>query len=101
MAKATYHHLTQVQRCYIEAELSRGCSYRAIARKLHVATSTVSREVHRNRVPEVGYDARLAHRTAAARRQRASARPRKVTSRHLDHIYDRLLAQQSPLDFGG
>ncbi len=85
-----------MQRCYTEAELSRVRRYRAIAQRLEVSHATVSREIQRNQLPAVGYDARLAHRTAIDRRRRASARPRKVKPRHLDHIYDRLLEGQSP-----
>lgn len=96
MAKTTYHHLTQVQRCRIEAQLSSGASYRMIARKLQLAPSTVSREVRRNRQLTGRYDAEVAQRAAAERRQRASAQPRKVTDRHLDYIYDRLEAGHSP-----
>ena len=96
MAEATNPHLTLVQRCKIEGFLSSGHSQRAIARELGVAPSTISRELQRNRIPEFGYDAQLAHRTAVARRRRASAQPRKVTPRHLEYIHERLVADWSP-----
>ena len=95
MAEASNRHLTLVQRCKIEARLSSGHSYRAIAVVLGVAASTDSREVRRNGLPG-GYDAKPADALAAQRRRDASSRPRKVTPQHLDHIYDRLLEGQGP-----
>ena len=96
MAEAINRHLTLVQRCKIEAYLSSGWSQRAIANRLGVSPSTVSREIRRNGIAGVGYEARLAQLVAVKRRRDASARPRKVTPRHLDYIYDCLLAGQSP-----
>ena len=96
MAEASNRHLTLVQRCKIEGFLSSGHSQRSIAGALGVAPSTISREIRRNRIPDVGYEAHLAHRTAVARRHRASAQPRKVTPRHLNYIYERLVADWSP-----
>ena len=89
-------HLTLVQRCKIEGYLSSGHSQRSIARELGVAPSTISRELRRNHIPEVGYDAQLAHRTAVARRRRATSQPRKVTPRHLDYIHERLIDDWRP-----
>ncbi|MCY4128230.1 MAG: IS30 family transposase [Gammaproteobacteria bacterium] len=96
MAEATNRHLTLVQRCKIEAYLSSGCSQRGIANRLGVSPSTISRELKRNGIPEVGYEAQLAHRTAVARRRLASARPRKVTPRHLNYIHERMIHDWSP-----
>ena len=96
MAESINRHLTLVQRCTIEGFLSSGYSQRSTARALGVAPSTISREVRRYRIPDVGYAAQLAHRTAVARRHRASAQPRKVTPRHLDDIHQRLVADRSP-----
>ena len=91
MAEAINRHLTLVQRCKIGAYLSSSHLQRFIASELGVAPSTFSRQLQRNRIPEVGYDARIPHRTAVARR-RATAQPRKMTPRHLDYIYERLVA---------
>ena len=96
MAEAINRHLTLVQRCKIEGFLSSGHSQRSIARALGVAPSTISRELQRNRIPDIGYDAHVAHRTAVARRRRASAQPRKATPQHLDYIHERLIADWSP-----
>ena len=95
MAKAKYRHLTQVQRCKIEALLSSGNTQRAIARQLGVAPSTVSREMSRNRVVGDAYVAECAQLMAVNRRHQASIQPRKVTRRHLDDIYDRMIAGDS------
>ena len=96
MAEAINRHLTLVQRCKIEGFLSSGYSQRSTARALGVAPSTISREIRRNRILDVGYEAQQAHRTAVAGRHRASAQPRKVTPRHLDDIHERLVADWSP-----
>ena len=96
MAEATNRHLTLVQRCKIEAYLSSGCSQRGIARRLGASLSTISRELKRNNIPEVGYGAQLAQRSAVARRLLASTRPRKVTLRHLNYIYEHMIHDWSP-----
>ena len=83
MAEAINRHLTLVQRCKIEAYLSSGRSQRDIAQRLGVSPSTVSREIRRNGIAGVGYEARLAQLVAVKRRRDAAARPRKVTPRHL------------------
>ena len=88
MAEAINRHLTLSQRCEIEAYLSSRRSQRAIAQRLGVSPSTVSRENHRNGIAGVGYKAGLAQLVAVKRRRDASARPRKVTPRYLDYIYD-------------
>ncbi|MDR2794271.1 MAG: helix-turn-helix domain-containing protein, partial [Holosporaceae bacterium] len=48
MVKKAYHHMTQAQRCSIEALLSMGMSRRGIAAKIGVSASTVSREIAKN-----------------------------------------------------
>ena len=96
MAKATYHHLTKVLRYYNKAELSGGCSYRVIARKLLITTYTVSREGSSQSGPRGWLRSQTRHRTEDTRRRHAFSRPRKLTARHLDHVNDRLLAQQNP-----
>ena len=83
MAEAINRHLTLVQRCKIEVYLSSRWSQRAIAQRLGVSTSTVSREIRRNGIAGVGYEARLAQLVAIKRRRDASARPREVMPRHL------------------
>ena len=74
MAEASNRHLTLVERCKIEARLSSGHSYRAIAAVLGVAAATVSREVQRNGLPGGGYDAKQADAMAVKRRHDASSR---------------------------
>ena len=96
MAEARNRHLTLVQRCKIEGFLPSGHSQRSIARQLGVTSTTVSREVRRNRSADGSYDAIDAHQRAVKCRHAASSRPRKVTKRHLEYIRERMIADWSP-----
>ena len=96
MAKGNNAHLTHGKRCKIEAYLSSGLSQRAIAREMKIASSTICREIQRNGELDGSYDADRAQQRAEDRRTAASERPRKVTPRHLDYIYDRLVEDWSP-----
>ena len=93
-----YKHLTQVERCQIEAYLSSGDSMRSVARKIGRNVGTISREVKRNRnpAPDSNYEGASAHQQAVTRRSEASRVPRKVTPTHLDRIHDRLVEGHSP-----
>ena len=60
IAEASNRHLTLVERCKIDALLSRGLSFRAIGRELGFAHTTIAREVKRNHVPDGHYEAQAA-----------------------------------------
>ncbi|MEX3547809.1 MAG: helix-turn-helix domain-containing protein, partial [Burkholderia sp.] len=51
----TYKHLSYEERTLIHLSLEKGCKLRAIARSLHRAPSSISRELRRNgwRAPEL------------------------------------------------
>lgn len=69
--------LSLADRSRIEVGRERGMSYRAIARMLGVAASTVTREVRRHVVRTryaVQYDAEVAHQVAADARRRPKSR---------------------------
>lgn len=72
----SYTHLSQEERYQIRWLRKGGWLLEAIAAELHRATSTISRELRRNRTPEGEYEHRYAQRQAAQRRHAASALPR-------------------------
>ena len=96
MAEASNRHLALVERCKIDALSSSGLSFRAICHELGLAHTTIAREVKRNHAPDGRFEAQAADAMAVKRRHHASSTPRKVTRQHLDHIYFRLLDDQSP-----
>lgn len=71
-------YLSLLERQRIATLRVQGLSVREIARRLHRATSTVSRELHRNAAAHdrVGYDADLAH--ARARERARRTRPSRL-----------------------
>lgn len=100
MPKKGYHHLTSDQRCQIEA-LKGILSGRAIAVRVGVHFSTVSRELSRNSSMKGCYFFKIADRLARGRRRLASARPRRIREDHLDYIKARLADKWSPEQIAG
>lgn len=99
MPKA-YCHLTDEQRCQIEALRRTRMSNAAIARQLGVDRATIGRELKRNRA-RGGYRGGTARKKAAARRK-ASAVPRKMTPALLTLIEQKLTDEQwSPDQISG
>lgn len=76
MAKG-YRHLTYELRCQIYALMKSGLSQNKIAKQPMVDQSTISREIHRNKVKN-GYRHQQANKKALLRRYKASANPRKM-----------------------
>ncbi len=95
-----YHHLTPAERCQIHALLHRGWSKREMARDLGRDPATISRETSRNR-GQRGYRHQQADRKATARRQEASAVPRKRTPERWAVVEDRLQEGWSPEQIAG
>lgn len=96
MPRKRHSHLTRVKRMHIAAGLSSGLTQKQIAAMVNVSVATISRELKRNRDPDGIYRGPSAHAHAERRRRRASTQPRKVTARHIDYLYDRMLAGESP-----
>ena len=70
-----YHQLSQEERYTITFLLKRNYSFAVIARHLNRSTSTISRELRRNRSNhDHCYRAEVAHRYATARRRRERRR---------------------------
>ncbi len=95
-----YHPLTPAERCQIHARLYRGWSNREIARDLGRDPATISRETSRNR-GQRGDRHQQADGQATARRQAASAVPRKRTPEHWAAVEDRRQAGGSPEPIAG
>ncbi len=95
-----YHHLTHVERCQIHARLYRGFSKREMARDLGRDPATISREASRHR-GQCGDRHQQADGQATARRQAASAVPRKRTPERWAAVEDRLQAGGSPEQIAG
>ncbi len=95
-----YHHLTHAERCQIHALLHRGLSKREMARDLGRDPATISREASRHR-GQRGYRHQQADGKATARRQEASAVPRKRTPERWAAVEDRLRAGWSPEPIAG
>ena len=96
MKNNSYSHLTQVERLQIEEALSRGFSYRQIAKMLGRSHTTVGREVRRNRDETGQYRCCVAHAKSRVRRTDASSKPWKVTEAHIENIYQRVCKGESP-----
>ena len=65
-----YEHLSAEERATIMLMRGEGCSLRAMARRLHRARSTISRELARNSGDTSAYDARQAGARARALRRK-------------------------------
>lgn len=73
-----------------------GSSMRAIAATLHRSPSTISREVHRNHQPQIGYLPYAAHRAAAVRRSRPKKRKLRPETPLHDYVAAGLAQEWSP-----
>lgn len=71
-------HLTQEDRFRIEALLSEGYAYRAIARTLGIDVSVISREIARNQSPDGRYCAAKAQKKSNERRINSKHNARKI-----------------------
>jgi IS30 family transposase len=69
--QTTYEQLQPEDRMTIASMNQRGCSMRAMARMLHRAASTISRELERNSSPTVVYGSHVAQQACLARRRAA------------------------------
>ncbi len=95
-----YHPLTHAERCQIHALLHRGWSKREMARDLGRAPATISRETSRHR-GQRGDRHPQADGKATARRQEASAVPRKRTPERWAVVEDRRQEGGSPEQIAG
>ncbi len=95
-----YHHLTHAERCQIHALLHRGLSKREIARDLGRDPGTISRGTSRHHGLR-GDRHQPADRQATARRQEASAVPRKRTPERWAVAEERLQEGGSPEQIAG
>ena len=92
-----YQHFTYFERCEIQLGLRRGLSYRAIAREMRRASSSVSREVKRNRDPNGTYDALRAQYRYVMRQQQTGA-PRKLEYAPLrEYVEEKLRQDWEPM----
>ncbi|HNG02300.1 MAG TPA: IS30 family transposase [Nitrospira sp.] len=71
-----YEHLNAEERATIMLMQGEGCSLRAMARRLHRAPSTISRELERNSEEACSYDARRAGVRARALRRKPRRTPK-------------------------
>ncbi len=95
-----YPHLTHAERCQIHALLHRGWSKREMARDLGRDPATISRETSRH-CGQLGYRHQPADGKAVARRQEASAVPRKRTPERWAVVEDQLQEGWSPEQIAG
>lgn len=101
MPKKGYSHLTYEQRWQIYALLKRDLSNKEIGETLKVDSSTIDKEIARNRGKR-GYRPKQAQRKAEARRRYASGVPRKMTPKIKCLIKKLLIEQQwSPEQISG
>jgi len=94
-----YSHLTLEERCAIAQGHACGQSLQQIAAALDRPTSTISREVNRNRGKKVGYKPSYADEQAKARRWRGSRLSRQPDLRK--HVLNRLAMGWSPVTIAG
>jgi IS30 family transposase len=95
-----YHHLIQEERYQISALKEAGWSMGSIGAKLGRPSSTISRELNRNRV--VGsYQPQVAGLLATARSQRSAANARRVPTAAWDFAVEKLAQTWSPQQIAG
>lgn len=88
--------LALTERELITDLLSTGVSMREIARRLHRAPSTISRELRRNAPGRGSYGAYRAQRAAVARRERPKPRKLDTKPRLREYVIDKLRLRWSP-----
>jgi transposase, IS30 family len=89
----TYKQLTYDNRCQIYTLKSTKMSHRQIALQLDVSSSTIDREVRRNKGGN-GYRFKQADRLSRARRHAAKAKPVKMTASLIAEIEGYLIERQ-------
>lgn len=95
-----YHHLTYETRCQIYILLQRGDSQAQISRQLNVHKSTISREISRNSGKHC-YGHKLADAKTKQRRTFANSCPRKMHSKTIALVEEKLALQWSPEQISG
>lgn len=101
MAIIKYHHLTYEDRCKIDVLLKNNCSKAEISRQLFVDRSSIGRELNRNKGRN-GYDCSEAEAFALSRRKKASSTPRKMNSKMIAIVEEKLsICQWSPEQIAG
>ena len=90
--EGNYRHVSYKERCQIDALKKEGLSLSEIVRRLAHSKSTISWELARNSGCR-GYCADPAEARAGARRQAASAMPRKLPDRFWELIVSKLRLQ--------
>lgn len=96
----SFSQLTIAQRYQISGFVALGLSLREMARRLHIAASTVSRELRRNKNPQGDYVLALAQ-TLSDQRRRAAPKATKVTDARLKAIAHCLKEGWSPEQISG
>ena len=89
-------YLSVQEREKIRDMAAAGATQRAIAAALDRSPSTISREISRNSIPNLGYRPYAAHRTAAARRPRPKESKLSVEGPLRRYLKDKLLLRWSP-----
>jgi len=95
-----YRHLTQEERYQISAFQQAGWSQAAIATKLDRHTSSISRELNRNRVFDA-YQPQVAGLLATARSQKCAANARRVPAAAWEFAREKLAETWSPQQIAG
>jgi IS30 family transposase len=98
---ASYHHITQLERCHIEALLATGKHQSDIAVTLGRSESAISRELRRNRDNQGCYIADKAHQSSVTRRHDASSVCTKLTSEMRKNLTEKLGSGWSPEQMSG
>jgi IS30 family transposase len=96
----SYSHVTRDERCQIYALKSSGLSQNSIAAKLNRASSSIGRELKRNSKDNV-YQIEQSHEKSCSRRSLASHKPKKMDSKLIDQIEDKLNQEWSPEQISG
>ena len=89
-------YLSVQEREKIRDMAAAGATQRAIAAALDRSPSTISREISRNSIPNLGYRPYAAHRAAAARRPRPKESKLSVEGPLRRYLKDKLLLRWSP-----
>jgi len=95
-----YHHLTEFKRCQLYSYKSTGMTQKAIADRIGVSPSTVSREIRRNSGKK-GYRYKQAHKLATHRRAAASVAPTVMTEQMKLLLNQKIKCRWSPEQISG
>jgi IS30 family transposase len=74
--QSRYQQLQPEDRMTIASMSQQGCSMRAMARMLHRAPSTISREIERNALVDLDYGSHIAQQSCLARRHTGRPAPK-------------------------